>query len=167
MLRILSFCLLIATAFGQKPLQGIVTIRSDAISGNVKFTQVQDGVVVEGEIAGLAPGNHGFHIHAIGDLSNGCTSAGPHFNPYNKHHGAPHSAERHVGDLGNIVAGPDGIARINIKDNLISLVGERCIIGRAVVVHAGEDDLGLGGNEESLKTGNAGGRLGCGVIGIL
>ncbi|KAF5306167.1 hypothetical protein FQR65_LT07443 [Abscondita terminalis] len=166
MLRIVSFALLLGCVIAN-PLQAIVNIRGDTISGNVKFTQLDDGVLVEGEIAGLKPGNHGFHIHVYGDLSNGCTTAGPHFNPYNKVHGGPLSQDRHVGDLGNIVAGPDGIARIQIKDHLISLFGETCIIGRAVVVHAGEDDLGLGGNEESLKTGNAGGRLGCGVIGTL
>ena len=167
MIRIFTFCTLFAVVFSQIPLQATVKIQGDTVSGNVKFTQHENEVVVEGEIAGLSPGKHGFHIHALGDLSNGCTSAGPHFNPYHKNHGAPTALDRHVGDLGNVVAGPDGIARIHITDGLISLYGERCIIGRAVVIHQGEDDLGLGGNEESLKTGNAGGRLGCGVIGIL
>ncbi|KAK4875851.1 hypothetical protein RN001_012273 [Aquatica leii] len=165
MLRILSLSCLIVCALANP--QAVVNIRGDTISGDIKFTQLNDGVLLEGEIVGLKPGNHGFHIHVFGDISNGCLAAGPHFNPYAKTHGSPSAHNRHVGDLGNIVAGPDGVAKIQIKDHQISLGGETCIIGRAVVVHAGEDDLGLGGNEESLKTGNAGGRLGCGVIGTL
>lgn len=82
-------------------------------------------------------------------------------------HGAPNASNRHVGDLGNIDANAEGVAYVNITDNLIALSGETNIIGRAVVVHAGEDDLGLGENEDSLVTGNAGGRVACGVIGIL
>lgn len=167
MIRILTFCALFAIVFANKPLQGTVKIQGDTVSGVIKFTQQVNSVLVEGQIAGLSPGKHGFHIHELGDLSNGCTSAGAHFNPYKKYHGDRLAEQRHVGDLGNVVAGADGVANIQFTDNLISLYGERCIIGRALVIHAGEDDLGLGGNEESRKTGNAGGRLGCGVIGIL
>ncbi|KAJ8975456.1 hypothetical protein NQ317_000705 [Molorchus minor] len=93
--------------------------------------------------------------------------AGGHFNPHNLTHGAPEDETRHVGDLGNIVADSRGEAHVDITDSFIDLEGEHSIIGRAVVVHAGEDDLGKGGNAESLKTGNAGGRVACGVIGIL
>jgi len=166
MLRLLCFSLIIACAFANKVRQATVKIEGE-VSGNVKFTQTDKGVTVEGEITGLKPGKHGFHVHALGDLSNGCASTGSHFNPHNKKHGAPTAEERHVGDLGNIVADENGVAKIQISDHLISLTGDHCIIGRAVVVHAGEDDVGLGGNEESLKTGNAGGRVGCGIIGIL
>ncbi|KAI8792056.1 superoxide dismutase [Cu-Zn]-like isoform X1 [Biomphalaria glabrata] len=138
------------------------------ITGTITFTQEKAGdcTVVSGKVSGLAPGNHGFHIHQFGDYSNGCISAGAHFNPANKNHGGPCDTERHVGDLGNIVAGDDGVADVSIKDQQISLIGENSIIGRSLVVHDKEDDLGKGGNEESLKTGNAGPRLACGVIGI-
>lgn len=123
-------------------------------------------VTVTGEITGLAPGKHGFHVHEFGDNTNGCISAGPHFNPLKKEHGAPDAAVRHVGDLGNIEADVSGSAKINITDSLISLTGPNSIIGRTVVVHADIDDLGLGGHELSKTTGNAGGRIGCGVIGL-
>jgi len=92
----------------------------------------------------LSPGLHGFHIHAFGDTTNGCTSTGPHFNPANKAHGAPEDEDRHVGDLGNITVGDDGVGRLDITDRQLSLFGAHSIVGRAVVVHADPDDLGKG-----------------------
>ena len=75
--------------------------------------------------------------------------------------------ERHAGDLGNILTYSDSLpTEVFIFDRLISLAdgADNNILGRAVVVHAGEDDLGRGGDEESRKTGNAGARVACGVI---
>ncbi|XP_046550134.1 superoxide dismutase [Cu-Zn]-like isoform X2 [Haliotis rubra] len=137
------------------------------VEGTIHFSQDADGPVnVTGSINGLTEGLHGFHVHEFGDDTNGCVSAGSHFNPHGKTHGAPEDENRHAGDLGNVVANAAGVADIKIDDKIISLTGVKSIIGRTIVVHAGVDDLGKGGNEESLKTGNAGGRLACGVIGI-
>ncbi|BBH05049.1 copper/zinc superoxide dismutase 2 [Prunus dulcis] len=117
-------------------------------------------------ITGLTPGPHGFHLHEYGDTTNGCISTGPHFNPKNLTHGAPEDEIRHAGDLGNIVANADGVAEATIVDNQIPLTGPNAVIGRALVVHELVDDLGKGGHELSLSTGNAGGRLACGVVGL-
>jgi superoxide dismutase, Cu-Zn family len=92
--------------------------------------------------------------------------SGPHFNPHNKTHGGPTSSTRHTGDLGNVQTDSSGVAKGIIEDKHVKLIGPESVIGRMIVVHAGEDDLGKGGNEESLKTGNAGGRAACGVIGV-
>ena len=139
------------------------------VSGVIKFSQKTHSkkVKVEYEINGLSDGEHGFHIHECGDLTSGCSSACAHFNPFNKNHGGKYSKERHVGDLGNIVS-RNNIAKGYFYDKLISLKhnSKCCIIGRAVVVHQDKDDLGKGGDAESLKTGNAGKRVGCGVIGL-
>ncbi|NP_001191510.1 superoxide dismutase [Aplysia californica] len=141
---------------------------STSITGTITFTQEgpADSTIVTGEVKGLAPGKHGFHIHQFGDYTNGCMSAGGHFNPLGATHGGPDDAVRHAGDLGNIIAGDDGVAKVEIKDPQVPLIGENSIVGRSLVVHEKEDDLGKGGNEESLKTGNAGPRVACGVIGI-
>jgi len=143
-------------------------ITGEGVKGVIHFTQDKDSdaLLVEGKIEGLKEGKHGFHIHQFGDLTNGCLSAGPHFNPNGKTHGAPENDERHVGDFGNVVAGSDGVSSFKFTDKLATLFGKDSIIGRTMVIHADEDDLGKGNNEDTKKTGNAGARLGCGIIGI-
>ncbi|XP_064489201.1 uncharacterized protein LOC135401025 [Ornithodoros turicata] len=151
------------------PVKAVCVLKgSENVTGTIHFTQEGPGkpVAVTGEITGLKKGLHGFHVHEFGDNTNGCISAGAHFNPHGKEHGAPEDANRHVGDLGNVTAGADGVAHVKITDAQISLSGEHNIIGRSVVVHADPDDLGKGGHELSKTTGNAGGRLACGVVGV-
>ncbi|HKJ43190.1 MAG TPA: superoxide dismutase family protein [Sunxiuqinia sp.] len=133
----------------------------NTVHGVVTFTKVDGGVRIVGDLEGLTPGKHGFHVHQYGDCSglDGKT-AGGHFNPENMKHGGPNDVERHVGDLGNIEAGDDGKAHYERVDKVISLNGKHSIIGRAIIVHAGEDDL------TSQPTGAAGARVACGVIGI-
>jgi len=131
--------------------------------GLVTFTKVGEGVQIVVDLQGLTPGKHGFHIHQYGDCSaTDATSAGSHFNPNDKPHGGPESEEHHVGDLGNIEADENGSASL-VKiyiDPSLSLNGTDSIIGRAVIIHSGEDDL------TSQPTGEAGSRVACGVIGI-
>jgi Cu-Zn family superoxide dismutase len=89
---------------------------------------------------------HGVHIHEYGDLTEGCKSAGPHYNPDQKSHGGPRDFNRHVGDLGNLRTDYRGAAEMCILDSATTLYGERSIIGRSVVVHKNKDDLGRGGD---------------------
>ncbi len=136
---------------------------SDKVKGTILLKQQPSKpTLIVGKITGLAPGEHGFHIHEFGDLSNGCESAGAHYNPDGVDHGD--LDEGHVGDLGNVTADENGVADIKIVAERIDLIGDRSVVGRAIVIHKDQDDLGQGGDEESLKTGNAGDRLACGVI---
>jgi len=129
------------------------------VKGTVTFTEQDKGVRVVADISGLTPGEHGFHIHDKGDCSapDG-SSAGGHFNPTGKPHGAPNAEDSHVGDMGNIMADASGNAHIDKVFTKPSLHGEDSIIGHAVIVHGGRDDL------ESQPSGNAGPRVACGVI---
>ncbi|KAL0477620.1 superoxide dismutase, Cu-Zn family [Acrasis kona] len=140
---------------------------NSGVSGNVYLVQEPGQKTrIQGKITGLKAGKHGFHVHQYGDLTNGCITAGPHFNPGNKTHGGPGIEERHVGDLGNVVADKDGVAKIDLVDEQVVLSGRDSVIGRSLIIHADEDDLGKGGHEDSKTTGHAGARLACGVIGL-
>ncbi|CAL4128290.1 unnamed protein product, partial [Meganyctiphanes norvegica] len=136
------------------------------VGGSLNITRHNSGILITGYVTGLTPGKHGFHIHTEGLLTNQCKDAAGHFNPFMKNHASPDDTHRHVGDLGNIVADDSGVAKLYILDSHASLnpKSEAFIGGRGIVIHAGEDDLGRGGDEGSLKTGNAGGRVGCGTI---
>jgi len=161
-----------ATTIAQdKPLKAIVVLLSTqpgVVRGNITFTQTKCGepVLVDVAIEGLSAGLHGFHVHEKGDYSGGCNSFGGHFNPDKLDHGARDDQVRHVGDLGNVNASGDGVASTKFSDSLIQLAGPRSIIGRGIVVHEKEDDLGRTSHPDSKKTGNAGGRVACGIIGI-
>ncbi|MBD3419615.1 MAG: superoxide dismutase family protein [Chitinivibrionales bacterium] len=131
------------------------------VRGTIYFEIQATGMHVHGELTGLLPGKHGFHVHEFGDCTaEDGTSAGGHFAPRNMPHGAPSDSLRHVGDLGNIEANADGLARVDMTDTVLTFSGLNSIIGRGLVVHKGVDDL------ESQPTGAAGARVACGVIGI-
>eukprot|EP01080_Neovahlkampfia_damariscottae_P011210 gene11210-4032_t len=148
-------------------VKAICVVSGEEVKGTISFIQEEGKpLVVEGEIKGLKEGKHGFHIHQFGDLTNGCTSSGGHFNPFGNTHGAPTDKVRHVGDFGNISANKDGVAAFKFEDSVATLFGEHTVVGRTIVVHADEDDLGKGGFEDSLKTGHAGARVACGIIGL-
>lgn len=152
-----------------KPTSAIAVFNNDNIKGTVKFIEelVKDRIRIEINISGLKPNSlHGFHVHEAGDLTDKCTSMCAHFNPYGKTHGCPGMSQRHVGDLGNLETNSQGIAKYIMYDDVIKLRGTKCnIIGRGLIIHDDQDDCGQGTNEESLKTGNAGKRIACAVIG--
>lgn len=140
------------------------------IEGKIFFTQKNIDLNTEITIAlkGFKPNAvHAIHIHESSDFSNGCHSAGPHYNPYCKYHGCCFISgkNRHVGDLiNNIKADDNGNVLLTFSDDLVDLLGEFTVINRSIVIHEGVDDLGLGYNEDSLITGNAGGRAACAKI---
>ena len=141
----------------------IYPTKGNQVSGTLTFDKVPAGVHIHGQISGLEPkSTHAMHIHEFGDASapDG-TSAGSHFNPEGHTHGGPSSAPHHAGDLGNITADDAGKATIDMTVNDLSIAELRNpVIGRGVVIHAKADDF------QTQPTGNAGGRIGVGVIGI-
>lgn len=145
----------------QKAIAVLHPTEGNNVKGIVSFTREGEGVKVSVNIQGLTPGKHGFHIHENGDCSapDGL-SAGGHFNPTNQQHGARGEGKRHVGDLGNIEADGSGNASIEFIDSDLKFFGQTSIIGRSVIVHEKEDDL------KSQPTGDAGGRVACGIIGV-
>lgn len=129
-------------------------------SGNVSFKRTKDGVEVTAQVAGVKPGPHGFHVHAVGDCSSDdAKSAGDHYNPSNQPHAAPTAAARHIGDLGNITINKKGEGKLNLKvKDAKDFPNWAEIVGKAVILHEGKDDL------KSQPSGNAGARIACGVI---
>jgi len=151
-------------------IEAIAVFNTKRIKGIVRFRQPTHRnapVTIEVDLQGLKKnGIHGFHIHEYGDMSDLCESMCSHFNPTHSQHGGPHSQIRHVGDLGNLHANTNGVVKTVFTDRLIKLTGQKFnIVGRGLIIHEDEDDLGMGGNEASLKTGNAGKRIACAVIG--
>ena len=137
----------------------LVAIGNSGVAGEIKFTQNADKVMVTGKVTGLTPGEHGFHVHEKGDLSDTekGESAGGHFNPDMKSHGRPSDATRHAGDFGNITANDQGVAEISFEDPVVKIDGEHTIVGRSIVIHAQPDKF-------TQPAGDAGGRVAFGKI---
>ena len=132
-----------------------------AVTGTVAFRESAGTVAVTLALAGVAPGMHGFHVHEVGDCSapDG-TSAGGHFNPHGANHGALDADARHAGDMGNVEADAAGNVTAELTITGITLTPglPHSIGGRALILHAKPDDY------VTQPTGNAGARIGCGVI---
>ena len=162
-----------------------IAIFNSKINGYIKFHQCKknEPTLVNFKIQGLKPNNmNACHIHEFGDFINGCKSLGSHWNPRNSNHGYTNlsigldkniklkkqNIQSHAGDLlNNIISDSNGKFYYKYLDYRINLFGDvsESIIGRSVVMHVGVDDLGLGNNEESLKTGNSGERIAFSIIG--
>jgi Cu-Zn family superoxide dismutase len=150
------------------PISAIAVFDSKPIQGSVRFTEdLRTGkVLIDIDLKGIKKGLHGFHVHECGDMSEKCESMCAHFNPFGHPHGGPEDKLRHVGDLGNLIVDEKGIAKYQTQDHMIKLRGTKSnIIGRGLIIHADEDDLGKGGEKDSLTTGHAGKRIACAVIG--
>ena len=134
--------------------------KGSSVSGKATFQQVGDKVHVVAVVSGLTPGEHGFHIHDVGDCSSGDgMSAKGHFNPVGKPHGHPGMDERHAGDMPALKADPYGNAALETDLDIVTVSpGPTSIVGRGLIVHADPDDY------TTQPTGNAGARLACAVI---
>lgn len=143
----------------QKAEANIQGYQDQKITGVVTFTKVSNGIEIVADVYGLKPGKHGFHAHEHGDCSGtDGMKAGGHFNPTNSKHGGPDSAERHVGDFGNLEADESGHAHYERVDTLIAFEGTHSILEKSIIIHADPDDL------VSQPTGNSGPRIACGKI---
>lgn len=135
-------------------------------SGTVTITEeAGGGVKVVAHLAGVdKAGLHGFHVHETGECAHDpaggkhYASAGGHFNPTGAEHACPPTEPRHAGDLGNITVGADGTAHYEMTTTLLSLSGTNSVIGKAIILHGGEDDC------KTQPTGNSGDRIACGVV---
>ncbi len=132
------------------------------LKGQVKFTEEKDGVVVLAELWNAPPGKHGIHIHEKGSCADGGNAAGGHFNPSGNDHGfAPKDfpLHAHPGDMGNIDVDVDGHGTLKLHMPELGLASRARydIRNLAVILHEKQDDF-------SQPTGNAGGRIACGVI---
>lgn len=151
-------------AAGQDLVEAVAVLtptRGSSVHGVIRFRQRGETLQISGEVAGLTPGPHGFHIHEWGDTTapDG-TSAGDHYNPEGHAHAGLDSRERHAGDLGNILADAEGRARVELSVDMLTIAGARNpVLGRSVVVHEKADDLA------TQPSGAAGPRIAVGVIG--
>lgn len=116
---------------------------------------------VSAKISGLTPNQkHAMHVHEFGDItSDDGSSLGGHYNPEHHEHGLPEQEHRHAGDLGNLQADGEGKADYTLTVDNMTIMDKNAVIGRGIVIHAKPDDGGQ-------PTGNAGDRIGVGVIGI-
>jgi Cu-Zn family superoxide dismutase len=131
--------------------------------GNAALTQTPAGVLISLSLEGLPPGEHAFHVHAVGKCEPPFTSAGPHFNPGGKKHGMMAPAGQHAGDMPNLHIPADGRFAVEVLNTAVTLAkGKPNSLfgpeGTALVVHAGKDDY------KTDPAGEAGGRIACGVV---
>jgi superoxide dismutase, Cu-Zn family len=137
----------------------LLPTKGNHVQGRVTFTEAGSTIHIHAEVSGLTPGEHGFHIHEFGVWSEDGLASGGHFNPTHAMHGSSDNPKRHVGDMGNLTANANGNATLDLDDSMLSFHGAHSIIGRGLVVHEKPDNYGQ-------PTGNAGGRVAVGVIGI-
>jgi Cu-Zn family superoxide dismutase len=130
--------------------------------GQVALTRTQDGVLINVTLTSVAPGEHAFHIHAVGKCeAPDFKSAGPHFNPDQTKHGVMNPEGPHSGDMPNLHVPDSGKLQVEILNTLVSLDEDAALLdedGSALIVHAGADDY------KTDPAGNAGDRIACGVV---
>jgi Cu-Zn family superoxide dismutase len=128
--------------------------------GTVTLTAVPTGVLLDVNLTAVPPGDHAFHIHAIGSCEPpDFKTAGGHFNPEEDKHGLMNQAGPHAGDMPNIHIPESGKLHIEVLNQMVNLnMGLLDADGSAIVLHEGTDDY------KTDPAGNAGSRIACGVI---
>lgn len=158
------------------PYYATALMRNGSVSGTVSFSSsAGDGsvnITIDLQAPDFPDGLHGLHVHASvlsssTPLDALCAAAGSHLNPGASTHGCPGggAAPMHAGDLGNVrVIG--GKVQATLTSSAISLdpAASNSVVNRALVLHALEDDCGLGPPPGSSTTGNSGARIVCAVI---
>ncbi|MBI2095533.1 MAG: superoxide dismutase family protein [Candidatus Omnitrophica bacterium] len=164
-MRIACAAVVLSGSLAGMAFAGVVELKAtregSPVKGTVRLEAVEEGLKITAQVEGVPPGRHGFHIHENGSCADEGKAAGGHFNPDNVPHGFPVKdgvSHAHAGDMGNLEAGRDGRGALEITLPHLSFApGRYGVVGRAVILHEKEDDF-------SQPTGNAGGRIGCGVI---
>lgn len=157
-----SVLLLAACATTMRPTATatLAPTSGNTAAGTVRFVQLADGAVeVSVNLTGVPPGVHGFHVHDKGDCGDNGNAAGGHFNPTASPHGAPAADPHHAGDFGNVTADSNGVVDTRFTTRSVTVeAGASSAVGHALILHANPDDL------TTQPTGNAGGRIACGVV---
>jgi len=151
-----------ATAFAQSAKATLKDASGKEV-GSANLTQTPAGVLIALSVKGLPPGEHAFHVHAVGKCEPPFTSAGGHFNPGGKKHGIMASEGHHAGDMPNLHVPASGELTVEVVNAAITLEkGKPNSVFQpnrtALIIHAGKDDY------KTDPTGEAGGRIACGVI---
>jgi superoxide dismutase, Cu-Zn family len=130
--------------------------------GKVELTDSPSGVLLRLTLEGIPPGDHAFHVHAVGKCEPpDFKSAGPHFNPDETKHGLLNPEGPHSGDMPNLHVPDSGKLTVEVFNEMVTLDGEQALLdddGSAIVVHASADDY------TTDPAGNAGDRIACGVV---
>lgn len=164
-LVLLSLLVLVAAACasmgtGPAATATLAPTSGNTAAGTVRLNQMADGSVdVQVDLTGVPAGVHGFHIHEKGDCGDNGNAAGGHFNPGGDPHGAPNTPPHHAGDWGNVTANAAGEVHTRFNTRSVTVeAGTNSAVGHAIILHANPDDL------TTQPTGNAGGRIACGVV---
>lgn len=159
----LHACATAQTSGGGSSATATIRDGAGASLGTLRMEAVAGGVRISGQLAGLAPGAHGIHFHAIGRCdAPAFTSAGDHFNPRNSRHGLVNPEGPHAGDMPSVAADANGRAVVDHTTALVTLGGGATTLfdadGTAIVIHASSDD------QRTDPSGNSGARIACGVV---